>query len=92
MPRILAVIVLSLALCPASAPADSYHTREAGHPMRIAAYALHPIGYALDRLFFYPCWWVGQHEPFRTVFGVRQEYQPVEAEEETDDSGAGPPS
>lgn len=67
------VIALSL-LClapPARAGATRYEPRRAGHPLRIAAYAAHPFGVMLDTLIFHPAWWVGQHEPFRTLFGVQ---------------------
>lgn len=47
-----------------------YNPRRAGHPLRIAAYALHPVGVVLDTLIFHPAWWMGQHEPLRTLFGV----------------------
>jgi hypothetical protein len=50
---------------------DEYDPRQAGHPVRIAAYALHPIGVTLDYLIFRPAWWVGRREPWRTLFGVR---------------------
>ncbi len=67
------VIALSL-LClslPAQAGPTRYEPRRAGHPLRIAAYAAHPFGVILDTLIFHPAWWVGQHEPFRTLFGVQ---------------------
>ena len=45
----------------------------AGHPLRIIAYALHPIGVAFDYLLFRPAHWVGHQQPFRTIFGHRGE-------------------
>jgi hypothetical protein len=48
---------------------DDYDSKEAGHPLRIAAYVLHPVGVIIDRLIFRPAWWVGSHEPFYTLFG-----------------------
>jgi hypothetical protein len=48
-----------------------YDPLRAGHPLRIAAYVLHPVGVTLDYLIFRPAWWVGQREPWRTLFGVQ---------------------
>jgi hypothetical protein len=56
---------------PARAGTTQYNPRRAGHPLRIVAYAAHPIGVALDYLIFRPAWWVGTHEPLRTIFGVQ---------------------
>lgn len=66
---ILSVVLLTLSAGPAAA--DRYNPRKAGHPLRIAAYALHPAGVLVDYLIFRPAWWLGQHEPLRTIFGVR---------------------
>jgi hypothetical protein len=48
---------------------DDYDSQSAGHPLRIAAYVLHPVGVIVDRLIFRPAWWIGSHEPFHTLFG-----------------------
>jgi hypothetical protein len=48
---------------------DDYNSQSAGHPLRIAAYVLHPVGVIVDRLIFRPAWWIGSHEPFHTLFG-----------------------
>jgi hypothetical protein len=68
---------LSLALAgvagiagPAQAGTTRYDPQRAGHPLRIVAYALHPVGVVLDTLIFHPAWWLGTHEPLRTLFGV----------------------
>lgn len=53
----------------APAGAHDHDPEEAGHPLRIVAYALHPVGVALDWLIMRPAHWVGHHEPFRTLFG-----------------------
>jgi hypothetical protein len=47
----------------------SYEPDRAGHPLRIVGYALHPVGVILDYAFFRPCYWIGSHEPLRTLFG-----------------------
>jgi hypothetical protein len=61
--------VLCFAVVAQAGPAR-YNPRRAGHPLRIAAYAAHPFGVILDTLIFHPAWWLGQHEPLRTLFGV----------------------
>lgn len=63
---------LSLALTAgwaSPASADEYDPQDAGHPVRIVAYVLHPIGVAIDYLLLRPAHWVGHQEPFRTLFG-----------------------
>jgi len=67
---ILAAALLVSAL-PASA--DEYDPRRAGHPLRIIAYVLHPVGVAFDYLLFRPAHWLGHQEPLKTIFGHRGE-------------------
>ena len=64
------VLVLSSVAAPAWAGTTRYNPRRSGHPLRIVAYALHPIGVVVDTLVFHPAWWLGTHEPLRTLFGV----------------------
>jgi hypothetical protein len=54
---------------PAAGIFDEYDAKEAGHPVRIAAYVLHPVGVFIDWVIFRPAWWIGSHEPFYTLFG-----------------------
>lgn len=66
---------IAASLLAASSPAlaerrDAYDPREAGHPVKIASYLLYPIGFIVDILILRPAHWLGQHEPFNTVFGV----------------------
>jgi hypothetical protein len=68
MLRILALSILLLASVPARAQ-EPYDPQRAGHPVRIAAYIAHPVGWLLDRLIFFPAWWIGGHEPLRSIFG-----------------------
>ena len=68
----LVALVLATGLClgaPGVAVADDYKPQKAGHPLRIAAYALHPVGVILDTLIFRPAWWLGGFEPIRTLVG-----------------------
>ena len=46
-----------------------YEPLRAGHPLRIVAYVLHPIGVILDYAIFRPAYWLGSHEPIRTLVG-----------------------
>ena len=41
----------------------------AGHPLRIVAYVLHPVGVLFDYLIFRPAHWIGSKEPMKTIFG-----------------------
>jgi hypothetical protein len=71
---LLLLFVIPLLLCglPALADADldeGYEPTEAGHPLRIVAYVLHPVGVILDTLIFRPAWWLGTHEPIKTLVG-----------------------
>ncbi len=50
---------------------DDYDPRTSAHPLRIAAYGLHPVGVALDWIVVRPAVWVVRHEPFRTIFGYQ---------------------
>lgn len=63
----IAAVALGLAASPAAA--DDYDPQRAGHPMRIVAYAAHPVGVILDLLIFRPAHWIGSHEPFASLFG-----------------------
>lgn len=48
---------------------DPHDPTRAAHPVRLMAYALHPVGVTLDYLLVRPATWVVRHEPFRTIFG-----------------------
>jgi hypothetical protein len=61
-----AIAALALAV---PAQADRYDPQKAGHPMRILAYIVHPVGVMLDLLIFRPAHWLGSKEPLATVFG-----------------------
>lgn len=63
------LLALPLLLLAVPASADRYDPERAGHPLRIIAYVLHPVGVALDYLIMRPAHWVGSHEPFATLFG-----------------------
>lgn len=71
MRRLLLTLAIGLLLLgtPPTAFADDYDARQAGHPLRIVAYAMHPVGVALDYLLMRPLHWVVSHEPMKTIFG-----------------------
>jgi hypothetical protein len=64
----LAVVAL-LGVGAAPARADEHDPQRAAHPLRVLAYAVHPIGVALDWLIVRPAHWVVEREPFKTIFG-----------------------
>ena len=67
-------LALAFALAALSSPAGAgttrYNPQRSGHPLRIIAYMLHPVGVVADTLLFHLAWWLGTHEPLRTLFGV----------------------
>ena len=55
--------------------ADSgYDPQEAGHPIRIISYIAHPVGVLIDYAILRPAYWLGEKEPFRTIFGQGAEF------------------
>jgi len=59
-------------LCLAAASpvaADEYDPQRAGHPVRIVAYILHPVGVMLDVLIFRPAHWFGTLPVVDEFFG-----------------------
>ena len=66
-----ATLVLgTVVLCgPFPAQADEYDSTRAGHPLRVVAYALHPVGALADFLIFRPTHWVGSWRPIAVLFG-----------------------
>ncbi len=62
-------LLLLFAALPAAA--NEYEKERAGHPLRIVAYVVHPIGVILDYVLLRPFHWIGSHEPFKTLFGHR---------------------
>ena len=73
--NILALAVIALCiLCPAltcNAETEEYNPRQAGHPLKFAAYIAFPVGVLLDYAIARPAYWLVQREPFYTLFGTR---------------------
>jgi len=51
-------LALVVVLAAAPAAADDYDPTEAGNPLRLAGYVLHPVGVLLDVLIFRPAHWL----------------------------------
>ena len=51
------------------ADAGEYDPKQAGNPLRILAYLLHPVGVLIDYALMRPCFYVVEREPFSTIFG-----------------------
>lgn len=65
-----AALFVAFALASASpVAADEYDPSTAGHPIRMIAYVLHPVGVVIDYVLLRPAHWLGSHEPFKTLFG-----------------------
>ena len=66
------LVLLLFVAVPAFGADDSeadYDPTETGHPLRIVAYVLHPVGVVLDTLIFRPAHWLGSKKPIRTLVG-----------------------
>jgi hypothetical protein len=65
------VFALALIAIASASPgrADDYDKKSSGHPLRIIAYVLHPVGVAIDFLVLRPAHWLGSREPLKTIFG-----------------------
>jgi hypothetical protein len=66
-----AAAALALLAVASPAAAEEYDETYSGHPLRIVAYVLHPVGVILDTLIFRPFHWIGSYEPFKTLSGQR---------------------
>ena len=70
--RLLAAVgALAMLAAASPAAAEEYDPNYSGHPYRIIAYVLHPVGVILDTLIFRPFHWIGSHEPFKTLVGQK---------------------
>jgi len=61
-----AALVLALA---SPVAADEYDPNTSGHPLRLIAYVLHPVGVVLDYVLIRPAHWLVSNEPMKTLFG-----------------------
>ena len=64
------VLLVTMSIAAASpAFADRYDKKRAGHPLRIAAYVLYPVGALIDVLLVRPAHWLISQEPFKSAVG-----------------------
>lgn len=49
--------------------ADRYDKHRAGHPLRIVAYFIYPVGALIDVLIMRPAHWLISQEPFKSAVG-----------------------
>ena len=63
---ILVIVVLGLS---SPVAADEYDDENAGHPLRLIAYVLHPVGVVIDYVLLRPAHWLVTREPMKTFFG-----------------------
>ena len=66
---VVACAIATLVAVATPAVADEYDSTNAAHPLRIAAYVLHPVGVILDYLIVRPAHWLVSNEPLKTLFG-----------------------
>lgn len=64
-----AVGLLALLAAATPAAADPHDSKNSGHPLRIAAYLVHPVGVLLDTVIFRPAHWLVSQGPLKTWFG-----------------------
>lgn len=70
MKRLLLALVLALgAVAPGSVLAHDAYDDTQSHPLRLAAYALHPAGYALEWLVMRPIHFIVSNPTLEPVFG-----------------------
>lgn len=68
--RGMVAFAVALALVLASpVAADKYDASKSGHPLRMIAYALHPVGVLIDYVLIRPAHWLVSSEPMKTLFG-----------------------
>ena len=61
----------ALAAVPTPAVAAQYDPQQAGHPLRVFAHLVYPVGLVADYCLMRPAFWLVQREPMATLFGYR---------------------
>lgn len=64
---------LAIAFSAAPSVADDHRSERAGHPLKIIAVVLHPVGVILDYAIFRPAHWLANREPVKTLTGHEEE-------------------
>lgn len=78
MTRALLVVVLAVSLLGGAVPAgahDAYDDSQS-HPLRLAAYAVHPVGFAAEWLIMRPIHFLVSQPKLEPVFGHTPHYSP----------------
>ena len=65
---VLVVLIVTLSAGPTMATSDRYDETQ-GHPLRVVAYVLHPVGVALEWLIFRPIHYVVSRPALEPLFG-----------------------
>jgi hypothetical protein len=66
----LLLVAIGIASGTGPAWADPHDSQRSGHPLRITAYVLHPVGVIADTLIFRPAHWlVHRHGSLGNLFG-----------------------
>lgn len=65
-------LALAMGLGATSAKAGDYDPKKAGNPFRIAYYLAYPVAFTIDWVILRPAYYIGQVEPFHTVFGTKR--------------------
>jgi hypothetical protein len=73
MTRATLVALLALALGASPALADDHRSDRAGHPLKILAVVLHPIGVVIDYAIMRPAHWLAEREPVKTLTGHEED-------------------
>ena len=66
---LIALLAAALGAAPVPAAADEHDSQTSGHPVRIVAYVLQPVGVLIDTLIFRPAHWLVNRAPWKTLFG-----------------------
>jgi hypothetical protein len=73
MKRIARLAAFALALAAAPVSADDHRSDRAGHPLKVVAKVLHPIGVVIDYVIFRPAHWLANREPVKTLTGHEED-------------------
>jgi hypothetical protein len=64
---------LALATWLSAGPAEAgYDPQKAGNPFRIVYYVAYPVAFTIDWVILRPAYYIGQVEPFHTIFGTKR--------------------
>ena len=66
---LIALLAAALGAAPVPAAADEHDSQVSGHPVRVVAYVLHPVGVLIDTLIVRPAHWLVSREPWKALFG-----------------------